>query len=77
MTAARQPSNVPAHWMCRLLNICREKSGNPAATKDLRKVFAAIAEAALFEVNLSMRQSIEARRKVRGKTYNMRYESIM
>ena len=71
MTVARQPSNVPAHWMCRLLNICREKSGNPAATKDRRKVFAAIAEAALFEVNLEARRESEE-----AKTYNMRYESI-
>ena len=48
--AERQPSRVPAHWMPRLLNIWRVKSGKPAASMERRKVFAAMAEAALWNV---------------------------
>lgn len=42
------PSNEPAQLTPRLWNICLPNSGNPAAKTERRKVFAAIAEAALF-----------------------------
>jgi hypothetical protein len=36
-------------------NICREKSGNAAATRERQKVLAAIADAALYNVLELMR----------------------
>lgn len=51
MTAARQPMRVAAHWMPRLLNICWAKRGKPAPARERRKVFAAMAEAALRSVS--------------------------
>ena len=59
-TAARQPSSVAAHWMPRLLNICRAKSGKPAAAMERRKVLAAMADAALGMV-------LEMEKRKRGK----------
>lgn len=44
------PSNEPAQLTPRLWNICLPNSGNPAAKAERKKVFAAIAEAALFRV---------------------------
>jgi hypothetical protein len=48
MTAAIQPRSVPAHWIPRLLNIWRVKSGKQAPTMERIIVFAAKAEAALI-----------------------------
>lgn len=45
--AARQPSKVPAHWIPKLLNICRANKGKPAPIADRRIVFAANNDAAL------------------------------
>ena len=45
---ATKPRSVPAQLMPMPLNICVANIGNPAAIKDLRKVFAAMAEAALW-----------------------------
>lgn len=47
--APRHPSSVPAHWMPRLLNICRVNSGKHAPTMDRIIVLAANAEAALVD----------------------------
>lgn len=44
---AKQPKSVDAHSMPIPLNIWRANRGNPAAVIERRKVFAAIAEAAL------------------------------
>ena len=47
-TAATQPSSVAAHWIPMWVNICREKRGKLEATSDRQKVFAAMADAALW-----------------------------
>lgn len=46
---AKQPNNVPAHWLPRLLNICRVNSGKLPPTKDRIIVLAAKADAALLD----------------------------
>ena len=46
MMAPRQPSSVPAHWMPRLLNICRVYSGKQPPITDRIMVLAAKADAA-------------------------------
>ena len=59
MTVARQPSNVPAHWIPRLSNICTAKRGKPAPAKDRRTEFAAMTEAALeLEISIKAVESI-------------------
>jgi hypothetical protein len=50
MMAARQPSTVAAQLTPKFSNICLEKSGKPAATAERRMIFAATADAALFQV---------------------------
>ncbi len=53
-TAATQPSRVPAQLTPIALNMYWAKSGNPAPASERRKVFAAMAEAALRQhVSLS------------------------
>ena len=47
MTAAMQPSRVPAHCMPRFENIWRVNKGKPAAITDRSMMLAATAEAAL------------------------------
>lgn len=48
ITTARHPNSVPAHWMPKLLNICRVNNGNTAPTMLRIIVLAAKAEAALY-----------------------------
>lgn len=52
MAIAMKPSNEPAQLTPSLLNIWRANSGNPAAKAERRKVFAAMADAALFFASL-------------------------
>lgn len=53
---AKQPKSVDAHSMPIPLNIWRANRGNPAAVIERRKVFAAIAEAALDLTLVKMAQ---------------------
>lgn len=67
--AARQPSSVDAHWMPMFWNICRENRGKLAATMERKKVFAAIAEAAL---NSLLEIDFSDSSKIGGSTHNIR-----
>lgn len=49
-TAATHPRSVEAHWIPIPWNIWREKSGKLAATIERQNVFAAIADAALYNM---------------------------
>ena len=48
-TAATQPRSVPVQLTFRALNMYMLKRGKPAPARERRKVFAAMAEAALWE----------------------------
>ena len=48
---AKQPSKVLAHCTPMFLNICLEKSGNPAATDERRMMLAATVDAALLQLS--------------------------
>ncbi len=48
MTTATQPSRVPAQLMCIASNMYVAKRGKQAPARERRKVFAAIADAALW-----------------------------
>lgn len=50
ITAAMQPSIVPAHCTPRFSIICRENKGNAHPTAERRMVLAAIVEAALLQL---------------------------
>jgi hypothetical protein len=47
INAARNPNNVLAHCICKLLYMAGAKSGNPAAANDLNMVWVAMAVAGL------------------------------
>lgn len=59
MATAMKPSNEPAQLTPRLRNIWRANSGNPAANAERRKVFAAMADAALFLAFVRLRKFCE------------------
>ena len=60
MTAARQPRRVQAHCTPMFSNICREKSGNPAATEERIMMLAATVDAALFQPSQLLSDIIES-----------------
>lgn len=75
-TAATQPSSVPAQLTPRAENMYMEKRGKMAPARDRRKVFAAMAEAALWKVVRRDHEEGEVREgfgdQLDGWTYNMR-----